>query len=157
MNWTKLSPIQDNYVWKCQFKECNKFKSKVSIRKDSFFAKFKLPLRKWIQAIYYWCENISETTVTNILNNSEKTMIDIYSFLREICMKHFKANPIRLGGSGIIVQIDKSCFARKNKDITEDVHLIGQYGYLQWSTRALSHVLDIWRSLKHMMLQLYFQ
>ena len=49
------------------------------------------------------------------LNVSKKTVIDMFSFFREVCEKHFGKNPIRLGGPGIMVQIDESCFSHKPK------------------------------------------
>src|SRR6187402_2665159 len=42
-------------------------------------------------------------------------MILIYRSLRDICRKYFADNPIRLGGTGVICQIDESLFAYKPK------------------------------------------
>lgn len=115
MNWTRCSSIQDKYVWKCQQKVCAKYKQTTSIRKDSFFFRSRLSLQKWIEAIFYWCEDISVTQAVNFLNLSRVTVVDIFNFFREICTKYFDKNPIRLGGAGLVVQIDESCFSHKPK------------------------------------------
>lgn len=115
MNWTACSTVRDKYVWKCQQKICTKYKQTASIRKDSFFFRSRLSLQKWIEAIFYWCEDISVTQAVNFLNLSRVTVVDIFNFFREICSKHFEKNPIKLGGTGRIVQIDESCFSHKPK------------------------------------------
>ncbi|XP_068205270.1 uncharacterized protein [Palaemon carinicauda] len=115
MKWTKRSSIQDKYVWKCQVKECSKYKHYESIRKDSFFYRSKLSLQKWIEGIFYWCQELSVLQTVQLLNVSKVTVIDMFSFFREICLKHFERNPIKLGGPGTTVQIDESCFSHKPK------------------------------------------
>lgn len=65
--------------------------------------------------MYLWCQqnNIQKTMLDT--NLSEKTVIDVYSFFREICAQYLVREPIRLGGHGIVVQIDESCFSHKVK------------------------------------------
>lgn len=115
MNWTKYSRSKDGFVWKCQSKECPKYKSIKSIRVGSFFARSNISLQKWLHVMYLWCERIGETAAGRQVNISEKTMIDFYSSFREICTRYFQKNPIHLGGSGITVEIDESCFSHKPK------------------------------------------
>ena len=43
------------------------------------------------------------------------TGCDIYQWLREVCSTKLIATSIRLGGSGVIVQIDESLFRHKPK------------------------------------------
>ncbi len=115
MKWTKHSASIDKYCWKCQTKECPKYQSRKSVRTGSFFSKSNLKLQTWLHAMYLWCERTSVTHAYRQLNISEKTVIDIYSFFREICSNHFVRNPVKLGGNGVIVQIDESCFSHKPK------------------------------------------
>ena len=42
-------------------------------------------------------------------------MVDCYNFFREVCTNYFRYNPISLGGSGVVVQVDESCFSHKSK------------------------------------------
>ena len=115
MNWTRRSSIQDQFIWKCQVKDCSKYKAMNSIRKDSFFARSKISLQKWVHAIYLWCNGSNVEQTMGFLNLSKVTVIDIHSFFREICIRYFEKHPIKLGGIGAVVQIDESCFAHKVK------------------------------------------
>lgn len=56
-----------------------------------------------------------EQETYHIVNISRQTIVDFYNFFREVCMRHFELNPIKLGGPGIRVQIDESCFSHKLK------------------------------------------
>ncbi len=115
MNWIKHSRCIDKYAWKCNYKACVQYQSRTSIRSGSFFARSKLSLKSWIHVFYLWSSKISEETARNQVQLSNKTMVDCYSFLREICEKYFVIHPVKLGGQGSIVQIDESCFSHKVK------------------------------------------
>lgn len=80
MNWTKYAKSNDGYAWKCQTKDCAKYKSTVSIRTGSFFSNSRLTLQTWVHAIYMWSERIGESRASRQVGVSEKTMIDCYSF-----------------------------------------------------------------------------
>ena len=41
--------------------------------------------------------------------------MDAFNFCREVCSKYLQRNPIRLGGPGVVVQIDESLFQHKAK------------------------------------------
>ena len=101
--------------YECQVKDCSKYKSTRSIQIGSFFANSNLSLQTWVHAIYLWTENIGEKLASRQLNISEKTMVDCYNFFREVCMNYFRSNPISLGGSGVVVEVDESCFSHKSK------------------------------------------
>ncbi len=102
-------------MWRCQVKDCVKYKSTQSIRLGSFFARSRISLQKWVHVMYLWSERHGEIAVGRQVNLSEKTMIDCYSFFREICAVHFEANPIKIGRPGITVEVDESCFSHKPK------------------------------------------
>lgn len=36
-------------------------------------------------------------------------------FFREVCSRYLQANPVKLGGPGVVIQIDESCFSHKPK------------------------------------------
>ena len=115
MNWTKYSRSKDGFIWKCQQKDCLKYKSTKSIRIGSFFARSNIALQRWIHVMYLWCERIGERAASRQVNLSEKTMIDCYNFFREVCAVYFAANPVKLGAHGVTVEIDESCFSHKPK------------------------------------------
>ena len=115
MSWTKHAKCKDGYTWRCQTKGCVKYKYTTTIRTGSFFANSNLSLQTWIHALYLWSERIGEKQASRQAGVSEKTMIDCYSFFREVCSRYLQANPIQLGGPGTVVEVDESCFSHKPK------------------------------------------
>ena len=51
----------------------------------------------------------------NTFNIPERTVIRIYSALRRMAVKKLVDNPIRLGGPGIVCEIDESMLSHKAK------------------------------------------
>ena len=115
MNLAKSSKMKDGYLWKCRQKNCRKFRSTKTARVGSFFEKSRLPLGKWIHLMYMWSEKMSVTQAKRQANISKPTTVDVFNFFREVCKKHFQQNPVRLGGSQVVVEIDESCFSHKPK------------------------------------------
>ena len=110
MEWV-CQPIRgDGFVWRCPV--CHKTKS---IRNDSFFSKSKLPLCTWVQLLHQWAMEIPVTKACQQAQISEKRCIDVYQWCRDICTTKLLANPIILGGPGIVVQIDESLFTHSPK------------------------------------------
>ncbi len=66
--------------------------------------------------LFYW---VDETTVTVAIKHveiTEKTGIDGYRWFRDVCSTRLlNDGQIKLGGPGVIVQIDESCFFHKPK------------------------------------------
>ena len=106
MYWTKFSRFGHSFILKCQNKECNGFKGTSTKRNGSFFVKFKISYEKWIHAMYIWTEGNGEKTASRVLDLSSRTLVDDYNFFRKICAKYFELNPIKIGGPGVIVQIN---------------------------------------------------
>ena len=115
MNWTKLASTLDKYMWGCQQKECKNYKTKKSIRHGSIFHKSKFSLQTWILAIYLWSEHTGLLTAARQLGICTKSAGLLYKEFRAICKMHFERYPIKLGGPGVVVEIDESCFSHKPK------------------------------------------
>ena len=115
MHWQSYPRAIDKYVWRCLNKECAKHKCRISIRHGSFYAGSKLPLQTWVHAMFLWCEEVGAQKSSKILGISMKSIVDVWSFFREVCENHFITNPIHLGGHGVIVEIDESLFSHKPK------------------------------------------
>jgi hypothetical protein len=112
MNWTRSRSTIDGFRWKCMVKTCRKYKTTLSIRTGSCFDDVRCDIRRILFGIYLWSEETSEKQALQFTGLSRPTIIIIYSFLRN---KYFTANPIKLGGEGIICQVDESLFAYKPK------------------------------------------
>jgi hypothetical protein len=115
MTWTKSRSTIDGFRWKCMIKTCIKYKTTLSIRTGSCFDDVRCDIRRILFAIYLWSEETQEKQACQLTGLSRPTIITIYAFLRNICKKYFEANPIILGGEGIICQVDESLFTYKPK------------------------------------------
>ncbi|CAL4206897.1 unnamed protein product, partial [Meganyctiphanes norvegica] len=105
----------DGFFWRCENKNCLTFNCTKSIRAESFFARSKLCLKKWLDIIYQWSKHVGAKATSDQVNFCSKMSGNCYSLFREVCESYFKANPIKLGGPGITIQIDVSCFSQKRK------------------------------------------
>ena len=115
MFWTQYSKGKDGYTWKCQNAHCRRYKYTTSIRIGSFFANSKITSDKWVHIIYCWSMRTGNKNTMQLTGLKKKAVIDAFASLREICQRHLLANPIQLGGPGVVVQIDESCFGHKVK------------------------------------------
>ena len=115
MSWNKYSIGKDGFVWICYTSGCSEYKKTVSIRHGTVFYNSKLSLQCFIQVIYYWCTDFLEVQASNVLKISTRTIQELYGAFRLACKTYFDENPIILGGPGVIIQIDESCFSHKVK------------------------------------------
>ena len=106
----RSSAGSDGVCWNCP--QC---KTTRSIRYDSFFSKSKITLKQWLIAIFWWSREYPVTDMAMETEIRAATGCDIYQWLREVCSTNLIARPIRLGGPGVIVQIDESLFRHKPK------------------------------------------
>ncbi len=104
--------ISDKWIFRCRV--CRK---KFSLRTDSIFSKSKLPLSSLVVLVYCFANNFSITDARKLLNNlvSERSIIQWYTYLREICSQALLNNPVQLGSNGSIVQIDEALIGSKRK------------------------------------------
>ncbi len=102
----------DNWIFRCR--QCRK---KFSIRQDSLFSKSKLKLQHLVVILYAFSNGISVTQAKKLLKEavSEHSIIQWYSYLREICSISLLYTPIRLGANGSVVQIDEAFIGSKRK------------------------------------------
>ena len=111
----RRSDIADGWTWRCSLRGC---RTKVSIRKDSFFSQSKLRLTTWIKLMYLWTSDIPVTKVRCHLDDGEcstTTAVDAYYLIRDIYTGKLLASPVLLGGPGIVVQIDESLMRHNHK------------------------------------------
>ncbi|VDI57254.1 Hypothetical predicted protein [Mytilus galloprovincialis] len=85
------------------------------IHTGSFFEKSKVTLNKWLYAIYLWSQERKVNTVVKQVDIGEKTVIQMYQYLLDVCSTKLLNTPIELGGPGVVVQIDDCLFNHKSK------------------------------------------
>ncbi len=102
----------DNWLFRCRV--CRK---KFSIRTDSIFSKSKLKLSSLLVLVYCLANNFSVTDARKLLKDvvSEHSIIQWYTYLREICNQSLLNTPITLGSNGSVVQIDEAVIGAKRK------------------------------------------
>lgn len=71
--------------------------------------------------LYMWVRQYPVTDACEEAEVGERTAIDIYQWLREVCSQALlNGPPIILGGQQIVVQVDESLFRHKLK-VSENV------------------------------------
>lgn len=97
----------NGFIWRCP--GC---KSKQSILTGSYFANAHLSLTKLAYLCYYWATKTPLSVTKQHLSLSQNTGVDWYQYMRDICSWKLLQEPIRLGGPGVIVQIDESLMVK---------------------------------------------
>ena len=108
------SDVKDGVGWRCMTCKVKR----ISIREGSFFSKNHLTLQQWMMLIHYWARQHPVCGAAESSGIGKNTAIDVYQWLCEVCSTRLiNDGPIRLGGLGVIVQIDESLFRHKQKVI----------------------------------------
>ena len=103
--------VSDEVCWWCP-----RCKTRKSIRQGSFFSKSRLTLLQWMILIFFWVDDAVVTSAARHADTSVNTAIAVYQWLREVCSRRLiKDGPPKLGGPGVVVQVDESCFRHKPK------------------------------------------
>ena len=100
---------RDGFCWRCSNKKCNK---KVSIRAGSWFEGHNLTLEQIILITYFWVYGADQEFVKHELGISNQTIVDWYNFSREVCSCILEKDNEKVGGPGIVVEIDESKFGK---------------------------------------------
>lgn len=105
----------DKVTWVCRNRQCTKKNTKVSIRKDTFLYGFRISLADVWTVVIRWMTSMQISEVVREHGICRDTVRAIYARLRSLVKQDPEADPIRLGGPGIICQIDESLFSHKQK------------------------------------------
>ena len=65
--------------------------------------------------MYWWARNYPVTDAAREAEVTEATACAVYQWLREVCSTRLLHTTIRLGGPGVVVQIDESLMNHKPK------------------------------------------
>ena len=99
-----------------RFRKCHRCKLKKSVRVDSFFARSKVSLQRQIHFLWKWSQKDSLVVMEREGIAKGKALVKFARRCREIAWQALLLHPIpRLGGPGVIVQIDESKFNHKSK------------------------------------------
>jgi hypothetical protein len=93
--------------YRCQDSKC---RTTASILKDSFFSKTKLKASEVLAIGYFWLCGFSRDVLMRITHRSPNTITDFLAHYRQLVTKSLKTTQTKIGGLGIIVEIDESKF-----------------------------------------------
>lgn len=100
----------DGFFWKCSNKKCSK---KVSVRSGSWFEGHNLTLEKILCITYFWIYKVDQEFVKHELSISNQTIVDWYNYCREVCTTVLQIDSEKIGGEGVVVEIDESKFGKR--------------------------------------------
>ena len=111
---------------------CGTCKLSKSICNGTFFQNSRVNLATEFEIIYLWSNNISVKNSANLTGISKKTIIQYFSYCRDIVSWKLVSDPGRFqfGGPGTVVQIDESCVSKRKFNrgrIVREKWVIGIY------------------------------
>ena len=102
--------------WMCRNQGISKHKFNKSVVRNSFFKGSKLNLQQLLRIIYCFCAKSTNEFVVGEFGISEETVVDWYSYLRQVCLEwavEKTRNGQKIGGAGKAVEIDESMFGKR--------------------------------------------
>ena len=110
---TRTSGKTLGHFFRCDRYKCEK---EVSLRRGTFFSGSKLSIAKIVEVLYFVVrDNQAQDEMQFQLEvGGCATIVDWKNFVRDIMSEYFIRNPIKIGGPGIIVEIDE-CMLVKRK------------------------------------------
>lgn len=94
--------------WRCNFVDCEHYKTTLSILHGSFFQNSPIPPIKHLKIIYYLLKKIKQSNIISFVGVGQKTILKIKTKILILIQKWFDENPIRLGGFNKVVQVDET-------------------------------------------------
>jgi len=93
---------------------CVQCKRRFSVRNGTFFSRSRLSIPQILKIIIYFVNDITVSQASAFSKLGHSTIIDWYSFCREVCAHALDMDNMVIGGPGIKVEIDETLmFKRK--------------------------------------------
>jgi len=106
----------DGFVWECISPSCQKRRTTLSVRQGSVFSGSKKSLFRLFKLLFLWAKEVPIHKAVEFVGIGRKAAGEMYSRLRDTVVLRTSEEPVRLGGYGIICQIDESLFSHKQKN-----------------------------------------
>lgn len=106
---------KDLLAWRCSNSKCLNRNIYISVRKDSFFENTHASLKEYMKAIYFWSKGTISANILKHVKIRRSALLKLTNKLAEYVKKFFEKNIIRLGGPGVVVQIDETMLNHKIK------------------------------------------
>ncbi|GBL81146.1 hypothetical protein AVEN_83196-1 [Araneus ventricosus] len=104
----------DGYAWVCRKFGVNEHHIKRTVRKGSWFEESKLTIPEVLILTYLWVKKTPNEWIVDEMNVPEPTVVDWKSVYRKVCVDMLvKDSKVKLGGVGMVVEIDGSRFGKR--------------------------------------------
>lgn len=105
----------DSYAWRCMKTSCLKYKIYFSCRKNSFFEKFKIPMKTILRILIKYSCRQPRYSIKDSLDVAHGTVDKVINeLIKQIPILDFSSD--KLGGPGCIVQVDETMLNYKCKN-----------------------------------------
>eukprot|EP00094_Tigriopus_californicus_P013188 TCALIF_12754-PA protein Name:"Protein of unknown function" AED:0.30 eAED:0.30 QI:0/-1/0/1/-1/1/1/0/163 len=86
---------------------------RVSQLKGSFWEKTRISIPKTLMLAWLWSYKTSVSDTCSQTGVAAKAVGQWFSFYRDVCSHWLEENPYKIGGPGVIVEIDESVIAKR--------------------------------------------
>lgn len=113
-NLNKYKKNQDGIAWRCNYRRCEKFKNYSSIRKDSFFENFNVPIAMILKIVWKIANRNLRNSIYDSFPHKRNTIKKvIFKLMEKIPDPDYSQH--KLGGPGVIIQADETMLNFKLK------------------------------------------
>ncbi|XP_055948314.1 uncharacterized protein LOC129981488 [Argiope bruennichi] len=114
MKLVERHDISDGFEWRCKSKVKGQMHDvKRSVRKGSFFELSRMTLNEILVQVYLWVTQSKVDFNMKESKCSSKTVCDYRSYCREVCVVEMIESSMKVGGSGVTVEVDESKFGKR--------------------------------------------
>lgn len=96
--------------FRCPRGDCRK---EISIRTGTFFQGSKLKCSKILLMAYLWINKVSMSSIETMTGHSPNTVCQFLAHFRALIASHLHEDASKIGGEGIIVELDESKFGKR--------------------------------------------
>jgi transposase-like protein len=96
--------------YRCTNRDCRK---EISALKNSFFYKTRLALNQALHLAHLWLCGATADFALQYLGHSSHTIADYFDYFRKLVADSLDTQDFKIGGNGIIVEVDESKFGKR--------------------------------------------
>lgn len=138
MKWCADGKLQDGYILRCEVRYCRK---KMSIRRNSFFQKSRMSMKKIIILINLWANNYPQNAILEEYDYSRSTVVEWFRFCRNVCCFDIEQKQFgKIGGVGKVVEIDETLIIKRKYD--QLLHEQWLFGGIERSTDGFHYFVE---------------
>lgn len=100
--------IKFGLIFRCKNKFCAHYRTTASVFKDTFFENMQVCPMNVLKAIFYLGHGTTSVDICRFTSLNKKNLINIKTKLIEKIKQYYIQNPVRLGGPGVIINVDET-------------------------------------------------